>query len=118
VKTRCTLVRLRLPDVQSIDDLGPRLSSHAETCLTCQAEAARYRTLSRHLGALASETIAAPATLLPAVVAEIRRPVADGKRGFIVRRAAIAASAAAGAVAAAGAGTIIMIKLRSNRSAA
>ncbi len=118
MKTRCTVVRMRLPGVESVDELGPRLSAHVATCLTCQAEAARYRTLRRHLGALASETVEAPDTLLPAVAAEIRRPPVDDKRGSVVRRAAIASAAAAGAVAAAGAGTIIVIGLRRTRSAA
>lgn len=118
MKTRCTVVRMRLPGVESVDELGPRLSSHVETCLTCQAEAARYRTLRRHLGALASDTIKAPETLLPAVATEIRHPVVEDRRGTMVRRAAIAASAVAGAFAAAGAGTIIVIGLRRTRSAA
>ncbi len=118
MKTRCAVVRMRLPGVESVDELGPRLSSHVETCLTCQAEAARYRTLRRHLGALASETIEAPDTLVSAVAAQIQHPAAEDRRGTMVRRAAIAASAAAGAVAAAGAGTIIVIGLRRTRSAA
>jgi len=118
MKARCAVVRLRLPGVDSIDDLGDRLAAHVEACLTCQAEAARYRTLRRRLAALADETETAPETLLPAVVARIGQPEEGGRRGTALRRAAIAASAAAGAAVAAGAGTIIVIGLRRTRSAA
>jgi hypothetical protein len=118
MKTRCVVVRLRLPGVDSIDELGDRLAGHVEACLTCQAEAAHYRTLRRRLAVLANKTVMAPETLLPAVVAGIVQPEDGGRRGTALRRAAIAASAAAGAAVAAGAGTIIVIGLRRTRSAA
>jgi anti-sigma factor RsiW len=106
------MVRLRLPGIDSTDELGHRLAAHVETCLACQAEAAKYRTLRRRMGALADEIQAAPQELVPAVVERIAVPdeAADGTS--VARRAAIAVSAAAGAMAAAGAGTIIVIGLR------
>jgi len=119
MKTRCVAVRLRLPGVDSIDDLG-RLVAHVDTCLTCQAEAARYRTLRRELGALAGTTVRAPDTLVPSVTARIGQPARDEepRRGLTLRAAAIAASAAAGAAVAAGAGTVIVIGLRRSGNAA
>jgi len=120
VSTKCTVVRLRLPGVESVDDLGERLAAHVGTCLTCQAEAARYRTLRHQLGGLAEQSITAPSTLVPSVVIRIENPDLDeaGTRGAVVRRAAIAVSAAAGAAVAATAGTIIVIGLRRAHHAA
>jgi hypothetical protein len=120
MSTNCAVVRLRLPGVDSVDDLGERLARHVDTCLTCQAEAARYRTLSRRLGALADETIAAPATLLPSVVMRMEHPDPEetSDRSITVRRAAIAISAAAGAAVAATAGTVVVIGLRRSHHAA
>ena len=120
MSTLCTVVRLRLPGVDSVDDLGERLAGHVETCLTCQAESARYRTLRHRLGGLAEQTTTAPATLVPSVVIRIENPDLEetGDRRAVVRRAAIAVSAAAGAAVAATAGTIIVIGLRRAHQAA
>jgi len=120
MSTNCTIVRLRLPGVDSVDDLGDRLTRHVETCLTCQAEFARYRALNRRLGALADETITAPSTLLPSVALRIEHPEIEetSDRSVIVRRAAIAISAAAGAAVAATAGTFVVIGLRRSHHAA
>ena len=120
MSTNCTIVRLRLPGVDSVEDLGERLSGHVETCLTCQAEVARYRTLRHRLGGLSKETLRAPSTLIPSVVFRIEHPDAEGAsdRSVAVRRAAIAVSAAAGAAVAATAGTIIVIGLRRGHHAA
>lgn len=120
MSTNCAIVRLRLPGVDSVDDLGERLAEHVETCLTCQAEAARYRTLRRRLGGLIEETLKAPSTLVPSVVARIESPDVDeaSGRSAVIRRAAIAVSAAAGAAVAATAGTIIVIGLRRAHHAA
>ena len=120
MNTRCTVVRMRLPGVDSVDRLGERLSTHVETCLRCQAEAARYRTLRRHLGALSRDELAAPATLVPSVVVRIDREAAESTTDPRVglRRAAVAISAAAGAAVAATAGTIIVVGLRRSHNAA
>jgi anti-sigma factor RsiW len=120
MNARCTVVRMRLPGVDSVDELGERLVSHVASCLRCQAEAARYRTLRRRLGSLSSEEMTAPETLLPSVVARIEREEApagtDPRVGL--RRAAVAISAAAGAAVAATAGTIIVVGLRRSQNAA
>ena len=120
MNTRCAVVRLRLPGVDSVDVLGERLAAHIETCLRCQAEAARYRTLRRRLGALSRDVMTAPATLVPSVVARIDvdelETSADLRIGL--RRAAVAMSAAAGAAVAATAGTIIVVGLRRSHHAA
>ena len=120
MSTNCTIVRLRLPGVDSVDDLGERLAGHVETCLTCQAEAARYRTLRHRLGALSKTTLTAPSTLVPFVAHQLESPDDDetAGRSIVIRRAAIAASAAAGAAVAATAGTIIVIGLRRGNHAA
>ena len=120
MSTNCTIVRLRLPGVDSVDDLGDRLATHVGTCLTCQAEAARYRSLRHRLGGLAGRTMAAPTTLVPSVVMRIDDPDLDetSDRSAVIRRAAIAVSAAAGAAVAATAGTIIVIGLRRAHHAA
>jgi len=111
---------MRLPGVDSVDQLGDRLSAHVGICLRCQAEAARYRTLRRHLGALSRDEMAAPATLVPSVVVRIDREAAESTTDPRVglRRAAVAISAAAGAAVAATAGTIIVVGLRRSHNAA
>ncbi|MGB9358478.1 MAG: hypothetical protein WCC01_07975 [Acidimicrobiia bacterium] len=120
MNTRCTVVRMRLPSVDSIDDLGERLAGHVKSCLRCQAEAARYRTLRRRLGALSRDLATAPATLVPSVVARIEIDEAETSADLRIglRRAAVAVSAAAGAAVAATAGTIIVVGLRRSHHAA
>lgn len=117
---RCTLVRERLPGVDSVDELGGRLFRHVGTCLRCQAEAGRYRTLRRRLGALSLSTATAPEMLVPSVVSHIvsNEPDAATGRRVVLRRAAVAVSAAAGAAVAATAGTIFVIGLRRSHRAA
>ncbi len=112
MKTRCAVVRHRLPGVDSTDELSPRLQAHIATCLTCQAEAARYRSLRRRMGALADEFETAPAELVPAVVAAMNVPVEEEERISVAGRVAIAASATVGAAVAAGAGVVIVIGRR------
>lgn len=113
MKTTCTIVRTRLPGVDSVDELGERFAAHVSTCLSCQAEAARYRSLRRHLGALAEDALTAPDTLVPAIVAGMNEPFVDevAERRFS-KRQAVAMSAAAGAAIAAAAGTAIVFGLR------
>ena len=122
MNARCAVVRMRLPGVDSVDELGERLAVHVETCLRCQAEAARHRALRRRLGALSRDVITAPITLVPSVVAriEVDEPETETPRDLRVglRRAAVAMSAAAGAAVAATAGTIIVVGLRRSNHAA
>ncbi len=77
MNTRCAVVRMRLPGVDSVDDLGDRLSAHVGICLRCQAEAARYRTLRRHLGALSRDELARSATLVPRLLRASSREAAE-----------------------------------------
>lgn len=120
MNARCAVVRMRLPGVDSVDELGERFARHVETCLRCQAEAARYRTLRRRLGALAPDVMAAPGTLVPLVVTsiELDESEASADRRVGLRRAAVAVSAAAGAAVAATAGTIIVVGFRRSHNAA
>ncbi|MEN8234754.1 MAG: hypothetical protein ABFR89_07500 [Actinomycetota bacterium] len=119
MKTTCTIVQTRLPGIDSVDELGERFAAHVDTCLACQAEAARYRSLRRHLGSLAEETLTAPDTLVPAVVVGMNEPPVDeiAERRF-TKRQAVAMSAAAGAAVVAAAGTAIVIGLRRAHRAA
>ena len=111
---------MRLPGVDSVGDLGDRLAAHVETCLRCQAEAARYRTLRRRFGGLSRDEIPAPQSLVPSVITRIELEESDvpADRRVGLRRAAVAASAAAGAAVAATAGTIIVVGLRRSHNAA
>ena len=120
MNARCAVVRIRLPGVDSVDELGERLAGHVETCLRCQAEAARYRALRRRLGAMSQDLMTAPITLVPSVVARIEtdRPEVSSDLRIGLRRAAVAVSAAAGAAVAATAGTIIVVGLRRSHHAA
>lgn len=120
MNARCAVVRMRLPGVDSVDELGERLAAHVEVCLRCQAEAARYRTLRRRLGSLSSKEITAPETLTSTVVARITLEETEGStnRRVGLRRVAVAVSAAAGAAVAATAGTIIVVGLRRSQNAA
>lgn len=120
MNARCALARMRLPGVDSVDDLGYRLATHVETCLRCQAEAVRYRTLRRRLGGLSRDEVSAPETLVPSVATRIELEESDvpADRRVGLRRAAVAVSAAAGAAVAATAGTIIVVGLRRSHNAA
>jgi hypothetical protein len=110
---------MRLPSLEADEELGGRLGRHAVTCLRCQAEAARYRSLRRRLARLADETEAAPTDLIGGVIVSIGEPslVDSGDRD--IPRTAVAAAAAAGAVvaAAAAAGAAVVIGLRRSRAA-
>lgn len=120
MNTRCTIVRMRLPAVECVDELGDRLAAHVEICLRCQAEAARYRSLRRRLGAVANEVLVAPSGLVPSVIARMEPPENEplDERRSGLRRVAVAVSAAAGAAVAATAGTIIVVGLRRSHNAA
>ena len=113
----CRVVAIRLPGVDGVDDLGPRLSGHVTTCLRCQAEAARYRSLHRRLGALEETTHPAPEGFVAAVIRRLADPVAALKprrrRHLVPSRATIAA-AATGAAVVATAGTLAVVLRRLN----
>ncbi len=98
----CRLVARRL-SLQGGDTLGGALDGHVATCLTCQAEAARYRKLAKALAALTVDLVAAPEGFAASVdlaidradVATVQR--VQGRLGKVA--AATGAVAAAGVVA-------------------
>lgn len=97
----CRLVARRLP-LETDTAPGGGFETHVRTCLTCQAEAARYRKLARALAALALEPTRAPAGLVESVAVAIDRTGAadvERRQGWLGRVAAGAAVAAAGVVA-------------------
>lgn len=99
----CAMVRLRLP--ASDGELDRRLAGHVATCLLCQAEQARYRSMRRWLGDLRSTVESAPPGLTSSVVASIGRPVVVSPPAPSVpsamTRTTVAAAAGAAMVAAA-----------------
>ena len=115
MKIACTAVRLRLPLLDEETALVEPLAAHFGSCLRCQAEAARYRSLQRSLAGL-SHSSESPPRDLPALV-EARL---DGLRsqpvGSAARRATRVAAAAGAAVAAAG--TVVVVRWLRTRAAA
>jgi hypothetical protein len=84
----------------SFVDSGPRgqLKEHIDSCIGCQAEASRYRSLSRIIGSFASEKYEPPFDLVPGVMGSLERPYDEAKRRVKAGVAAGAAVAVAGAV--------------------
>lgn len=74
---------------------------HIASCLRCQAEAVRYRTLLRHLAELGTETVAAPPALMPLVASGLGLEPDQPKKaaGIEAAMAAAGIAAVAGAVA-------------------
>lgn len=118
MSTSCWAVRMRLPSLEGDEQLGGRLGRHAATCLRCQAEAARYRSLRRRLAWLADETETAPTDLIEGVILSIGEPsLVDSGDRDIPRTAVAAAAAGAVVAAAAAAGAAVVIGLRRSRAA-
>jgi len=118
MNTSCWAVRMRLPSLEVGEELAGRLGRHTTTCLRCQAEAARYRTLRRRLAGLADLTYPAPAETVDLVVAGIGEPIDGDSSDREIPRTAVAAAAAGAVVAAAAAaGAAVVIGLRRSRAA-
>ena len=114
MRATCRVVAIRLPGVDDIEELGPRLTDHVATCLRCQAEAARYRSLQRRLGALEQVSYTAPPGLVASVMERLSDPVTvvvNAPRRLIPSRATITA-AATGAAVVATAGTLALVLRR------
>jgi hypothetical protein len=113
MNTTCRIVQALAP---SYGDraLSTRLSGHVATCLSCQAEIARYGKLRRHLATLAGETVAAPKPMVATVVAAITSPQPTTLVGHEPGHAA-KIMAAGGAVAAAAAGAVALALWRNSR---
>lgn len=77
-------------------DLPRWAESHVETCLACQAEAARYHQVQRGMRLLASGSYDAPPGLVGQVMAALDDPQNRDHRAVIF--AAVAAGVAAGIV--------------------
>jgi hypothetical protein len=116
VSIACELTQRRLPAAIDDDRALGRLQSHLEVCLRCQAEAARYRKIAKHLGALLDVHETAPAGLVVAVGRTISGPISVDHPEFGAS-AATRAAAVVGAIAAA-AGTAVVVKILRTRSAA
>lgn len=104
MRTRCALVRWQLPS--SPDGAVKGVDGHVETCLRCQAELAKYRSLQRRLAGLAAVVYDAPSGLSAGVVSQIDAPrpaAADqpSRRTSTAVRVSVAAAAAGAAMAAA-----------------
>lgn len=110
----CLIVRSLARTTEGAPPEG-KLGAHVASCLSCQAELARYKRLQRQLGSLAEVVDPAPLVLVTTVEDEIStRSDADTppKRGPQVSRVA-----AGGAVAAAAAGAAAVIKWRQSKAA-
>jgi hypothetical protein len=115
LRPTCRLVAMRLAGVDHVGELGQRLSDHVGICLRCQAEAARYRTLQRRLGALADRPHQAPDGLVVSVLRRLPDPVevlsSRRPRPLFPSRATVTA-AATGAAVVATAGTLAVVLRR------
>ncbi|GMQ86733.1 MAG: hypothetical protein BMS9Abin07_2327 [Acidimicrobiia bacterium] len=109
----CRLVAMRLPAIEDPSELGTRLGKHTASCLRCQAEAARYRSLRRHLAALSTVSYPAPEGFVPSVMGRLSDPVVEVVRrtGQTVKSRVVAV-AAAGAAVVATAGTLALVRRR------
>jgi hypothetical protein len=96
VTLMCRFVAL-LPDDTPFSGL---VESHRETCLWCQADAARDRGMAREVHALGGETVRAPEAMQGRVMSRLGAQDAfDPRRSlvirFVVRHAATALAATA-----------------------
>ncbi len=75
------------------------LSAHMARCLTCQAEAARSRRLTRAMALMGTTTLPAPADLMARVEAAVDRRSRRRSPALVPAATAAAVTAVAGAVA-------------------
>ena len=109
----CRIVAMRLPDIGDPSELGTRLARHTASCLRCQAEAARYRSLRRHLAELSTVTYQAPQGFVSSVMGRLTDPVIDvARRTRQTVQSRVVAVAAASAAVVATAGTLALIVRR------
>ena len=111
----CRIVAIRLAGVDDVGELSDRMSGHVATCLRCQVEAARYRSLQRRLGALAKRPHRAPEGFVASVVRRLPDPVevlSSRRRRPILPSRATVTAAATGAAVVATAGTLAVLLRR------
>lgn len=111
---RCWAVRSRLPSLEGPAALPAPLKRHAASCLRCQAEAARYRSLRRRLADLGTVVEPAPASLADAVAAALDMP---GLTEESPRTGATKTAVAAAAGAAIVAGAAVLLRRRFTNAA-
>lgn len=101
----CWSARAALARLEPGTVLGGRRGTHAATCLKCQAEAARYRTLQRSCRELSLAPMPAPLGFEDAVGRAIRVQPQVGVAG-----SRLPGVAAAGAAAVVAAGTVAVLR--------
>ena len=116
MKLMCRAVNMTLASLDADTELVEPLASHLESCLRCQAEAARYRSLQRSLVGLSNQIETAPAGFAADVETQITKSGGTVSLRTPVRFGRLVG--AAGAVAAAAAGTVAMVRWMRTRSAA
>lgn len=87
-------------------DLPEDVAAHLETCIRCQAEAAKYRRISRMMGTLVDQYSPPPDDLLELVLDSV---IDDRHRRSVRRKAAVGL----GGLAIAAAGTVAGLIVRS-----
>ncbi len=115
MKTSCRVVRSIAPSTD-VAGLSKILENHVGSCLSCQAEMARYGKLRRQLASLADVVVDAPSPLIAAVeeaIASEQDPISAPSDNAHPARVA----AAAGAVVAAAAGAVAVAVWRHSRPA-
>ena len=91
------VAQFRMP-LLADDATDGRLRDHIRGCISCQAEASRYRSLQRLVSAFGAEVEHPPYDLVPGVLAGLDRPYLEVKRRVKAGAAAGAAVAVAAAV--------------------
>ena len=115
MKPTCRAVRSMAPS-REVATLSRMLESHVGSCLSCQAELARYGKLRRQLASLADVVVDAPAPLAVAVADAIASGEAPPESESRVEHPARVATAA-GAVVAAAAGAVAVAVWRHSKVA-
>lgn len=106
MKPTCRLVQSLAP-TRDVSPFSARLDRHVATCLTCQAELARYGRLQRQLASLADVVSEAPQPLADAVATAIASgEVPEDGAETAMHPARVAAAAGAVVAAAAGAAAV------------
>jgi hypothetical protein len=111
----CRLTRAQHPLADAGTSIARPLASHVSSCLRCQAESVRYRTLRRDLAALASRIETAPSGLAGEIAVRIH-DASTASDAAAARSVRVGAGAAAGAVVAA-VGTVVMVRWLRARTA-
>ncbi len=109
----CRIARVQMPLVDVEDTFPGPLTAHVSSCLRCQAESARYRSLRRNLAGLTSRLEPAPERLAGQVSARITGSAVVSN----VRRSRPPRVAAATGAVVAAAGTLAMVRWLRTRTA-